>query len=58
MQPVLDGVAPVVGNVSGCGGAKLLVMEFALVYGAIRLATVPDDGPTGQLFDDNGIVPW
>jgi NAD(P)-dependent dehydrogenase (short-subunit alcohol dehydrogenase family) len=25
---------------------------------AIRLATVPDDGPTGQLFDDNGVVPW
>ncbi len=25
---------------------------------AIRLATLPDDGPTGQLFDDNGVVPW
>jgi NAD(P)-dependent dehydrogenase (short-subunit alcohol dehydrogenase family) len=25
---------------------------------AIRLATVPDNGPTGQLFDDNGVVPW
>ena len=25
---------------------------------AIRLATIPDDGPTGQLFDDNGVVPW
>lgn len=25
---------------------------------AIRLATLPDDGPTGQMFDDNGVVPW
>ncbi|MGW4063202.1 SDR family oxidoreductase [Amycolatopsis sp. NPDC004747] len=25
---------------------------------AIRLATLPDDGPTGGLFDDDGEVPW
>jgi NAD(P)-dependent dehydrogenase (short-subunit alcohol dehydrogenase family) len=25
---------------------------------AIRLATLPDDGPTGGFFDDTGIVPW
>ncbi|GLX08890.1 SDR family oxidoreductase [Microbispora sp. NBRC 16548] len=25
---------------------------------AIRLATLPDDGPTGQFFDDAGPVPW
>ncbi|MEV7977024.1 SDR family oxidoreductase [Streptomyces sp. NPDC086519] len=25
---------------------------------AIHLATLPDGGPTGQLFDDNGVVPW
>ncbi|MEU9884938.1 SDR family oxidoreductase [Sphaerisporangium sp. NPDC051011] len=25
---------------------------------AIRLAALPDDGPTGQLFDDDGVVPW
>ncbi|QWF77193.1 SDR family NAD(P)-dependent oxidoreductase [Amycolatopsis sp. CA-230715] len=25
---------------------------------AIRLATLPDDGPTGGLFDDAGTVPW
>jgi len=25
---------------------------------AIRLATLPDDGPSGGLFDDTGIVPW
>ncbi|SCE22258.1 NADP-dependent 3-hydroxy acid dehydrogenase YdfG [Streptomyces sp. DvalAA-19] len=25
---------------------------------AIRLATLPDDGPTGGLFDDEGPVPW
>lgn len=24
----------------------------------IRLATLPDDGPTGGLFNDNGPVPW
>jgi NAD(P)-dependent dehydrogenase (short-subunit alcohol dehydrogenase family) len=25
---------------------------------AIRLAALPDDGPTGAFFDDEGIVPW
>ncbi|MBY8887077.1 SDR family oxidoreductase [Streptomyces sp. PTM05] len=25
---------------------------------AVRLATLPDDGPTGGLFDDEGVVPW
>ncbi|WP_020139796.1 SDR family oxidoreductase [Streptomyces sp. 351MFTsu5.1] len=25
---------------------------------AVRLATLPDDGPTGQMFDDGGVVPW
>lgn len=25
---------------------------------AIHLATLPDDGPTGGLFDDDGAVPW
>jgi NAD(P)-dependent dehydrogenase (short-subunit alcohol dehydrogenase family) len=25
---------------------------------AIRLATLPDDGPTGGLFDADGVVPW
>lgn len=25
---------------------------------AIRLATLPDDGPTGAFFDDAGTVPW
>ncbi|MFE5759576.1 SDR family oxidoreductase [Streptomyces massasporeus] len=25
---------------------------------AIRLATLPDDGPTGAFFDDEGEVPW
>lgn len=25
---------------------------------AIWLAALPDDGPTGQLFDDKGVVPW
>ncbi|WP_329072145.1 SDR family oxidoreductase [Streptomyces sp. NBC_01429] len=25
---------------------------------AIRLATLPDDGPTGSFFEDDGVVPW
>ncbi|WP_234543458.1 SDR family oxidoreductase [Streptomyces shenzhenensis] len=25
---------------------------------AVRLAALPDDGPTGQAFDDSGVVPW
>jgi NAD(P)-dependent dehydrogenase (short-subunit alcohol dehydrogenase family) len=25
---------------------------------AIKLATLPDDGPTGKFFDDAGVVPW
>ncbi|GAA2167029.1 SDR family oxidoreductase [Glycomyces lechevalierae] len=25
---------------------------------AIRLATLPDDGPTGSFFNDDGVVPW
>lgn len=25
---------------------------------ALRLATLPDDGPTGGFFDDAGVVPW
>ncbi|WP_206306224.1 SDR family NAD(P)-dependent oxidoreductase [Streptomyces humi] len=25
---------------------------------AIRLATLPDSGPTGGFFDDEGVVPW
>ena len=25
---------------------------------AIRLSTLPDDGPTGGFFEDAGVVPW
>ncbi len=25
---------------------------------AVRLATLPEDGPTGGYFDENGVVPW
>ncbi|HST38282.1 MAG TPA: hypothetical protein VLK58_02170 [Conexibacter sp.] len=25
---------------------------------AIRLATLPDDGPRAGFFDDEGVVPW
>ncbi len=24
----------------------------------LRLATLPDDGPTGGFFEDAGVVPW
>ena len=24
----------------------------------IQLATLPDDGPTGGFFDDDGVIPW
>ncbi len=24
----------------------------------VRLATLPDDGPTGGYFDENGVVSW
>ena len=25
---------------------------------AVRLATLPDDGPTGGYFEDAGVIPW
>jgi NAD(P)-dependent dehydrogenase (short-subunit alcohol dehydrogenase family) len=25
---------------------------------AIRLASLPDDGPSGAFFDEDGVVPW
>ncbi len=25
---------------------------------AVRLATLPEDGPTGGFFDENGVLPW
>lgn len=25
---------------------------------AVRLATLPADGPTGGYFDEDGVVPW
>jgi NAD(P)-dependent dehydrogenase (short-subunit alcohol dehydrogenase family) len=25
---------------------------------AVRLATLPDDGPRGGFFDENGVIPW
>ncbi|KOX16311.1 hypothetical protein [Nocardiopsis sp. NRRL B-16309] len=25
---------------------------------AIRLATLPDDGPSGGFFEDEGVIPW
>ncbi|MET9935500.1 dehydrogenase, partial [Streptomyces sp. NPDC006324] len=32
--------------------------EVYAAAAAVRLATVPDDGPTGRFFDDGGEVPW
>ncbi len=38
------------------GGGTVTAEQGAAV--AIRLATLPDGGPTGRLFDDDGTVPW
>ena len=38
------------------GGGTVTAEQGAAV--AIRLATLPDGGPTGQLYDDDGTVPW
>ncbi|MCR8631321.1 MULTISPECIES: SDR family oxidoreductase [Paenibacillus] len=32
------------------------VQQAAVVV--VRLATLPDDGPTGGFFDENGVIPW
>ncbi len=42
-------------DLNGLSGTRT-VAEGARV--AIRLAPLPDDGPTGGLFDDEGPVPW
>ncbi|MDI5972683.1 SDR family oxidoreductase [Streptomyces sp. SL13] len=42
-------------DLNGFSGTQTPAQGAAI---AIRLATLPDDGPTGQLFDDNGVVPW
>ena len=41
-------VAVVVGERTAAQGAAT----------AIRLATLPDDGPRGGFFEDAGVVPW
>ena len=40
---------------TGHSGTRTPVQGAAIV---IRLATLPDDGPRGGFFDDNGVVPW
>ena len=50
---------------AACPG--LVATDFTGFYGrppelgaatAIRLATLPDGGPTGSFFEDDGVVPW
>lgn len=45
----------VTGGASGFHGVRTPEQGAAV---AIRLATLPDDGPTGEFFDDAGTVPW
>lgn len=42
-------------DLNGFRGTRTPVQGAAT---AIRLATLPDDGPTGGFFDDAGVVPW
>lgn len=40
---------------TGCQGPRTPEQGAAT---AIRLATLPDGGPTGSFFEDDGVVPW
>lgn len=40
---------------TGFGGSRTPEQGAAI---AVRLATLPDDGPRGGFFDDAGVVPW
>jgi NAD(P)-dependent dehydrogenase (short-subunit alcohol dehydrogenase family) len=40
---------------SGVAGVRTPEQGAAI---AVRLATLPDDGPRGGFFDDEGVVPW
>jgi NAD(P)-dependent dehydrogenase (short-subunit alcohol dehydrogenase family) len=40
---------------TGCHGPRTPEQGAAI---AIRLATLPDDGPTGSFFEDDGVIPW
>jgi NAD(P)-dependent dehydrogenase (short-subunit alcohol dehydrogenase family) len=42
-------------DLNGFRGARTPEQGAAV---AIRLATLPDDEPTGGFFDDAGVVPW
>lgn len=42
-------------DLNGFGGVRTPEQGAAI---AIRLATLPDDGPTGGFFEDAGVVPW
>jgi len=42
-------------DLNGFRGARTPEQGAAI---AVRLATLPDDGPTGGFFEDAGVVPW
>jgi len=42
-------------DLNGFRGVRTAAQGAAV---AVRLATLPDDGPTGAFFDDEGVVPW
>jgi NAD(P)-dependent dehydrogenase (short-subunit alcohol dehydrogenase family) len=42
-------------DLNGFRGVRTVEQGAAI---AIRLATLPDDGPSGGFFDDAGVVPW
>ncbi|RAJ63699.1 short-subunit dehydrogenase [Streptomyces sp. PsTaAH-130] len=54
---LINGACPgyVATDLNGFSGTQTPEQGAAI---AIRLASLPDDGPTGQLFDDSGVVPW
>ncbi|QFU89928.1 hypothetical protein YIM_23755 [Amycolatopsis sp. YIM 10] len=42
---------------AACAPLKSMLNSVTAQY-ARRLATLPDGGPRGGFFDDNGVVPW
>ncbi|WP_031512506.1 SDR family oxidoreductase [Streptomyces sp. NRRL F-5123] len=42
-------------DLNGLSGVRTPEQGAAI---AIRLASLPDDGPTGAFFDEDGVVPW
>lgn len=42
-------------DLNGFSGVRTAEQGAAI---AIQLATLPDDGPTGEFFEDAGVIPW